>query len=335
MTKLTRLILGGGSALVATAAAATLKLPDTTVDVDEHSTVGGMPIKLSSDRDAQDARRKVKQMLQEEKEEDARMLSMAASFVEQATASDSASDEDTASDSTMVLMASRTNKYGEKTKREPNNQKTNSGRFNPRNKTRARRNRNAGNGRGRVRDRMKTGNKNHPSKNKNKWNKNWGGGWNKNDDWGGKWKADDWLGWDNDWDNGWDNGWDNRWDVDDWSSSGKAGKSGGSNRWGGKGGKGNRWGGKGGKGNDWRGDDWIDPWFDDWKGDDWIDPWVPHDDWNNKGWNDWWTAPPTLSPTLTPTFYPTFYPTLSPTFSVSTDAVVFSMCLSLPLLPLY
>ena len=77
----TRLIVGGTVAVVATAASAEidagLKLPE----VDEHATVGGMPLKFTSG-EAPKAIGKVKEIAQGSTKEDARKLNtMAANFV--------------------------------------------------------------------------------------------------------------------------------------------------------------------------------------------------------------------------------------------------------------
>jgi hypothetical protein len=143
--------------------------------------------------------------------------------------------------------------------------------------------------------------------------------------WSDPWKGDDYHF--NDWDKGWGKGndWGSWGKVNDWGSWGM----GNDNRW-----DNNKdWGNGLGKNNDWdkgrgRGRGWGDN--DRGKTNDWGSGWGKNNDWDKGGGTGWgdngrgWgggiplrTAPPTLSPTLSPTFYPTFYPTISPTFSVS------------------
>ena len=258
--------------VAATAAAAAVELDAglKLLMADEHTTVEGMQLKLS-DSEAQRARRKVKEIWQNEKEDDVRarkLNTMAASFV-----------QDSDPDSTMEL-------------RNGNNKNNSNNRGTNRAKTKNQRNRNGGkNHRGKVRDARFHKNK----KDDDKWNKDdWGDDkWNK-DDWGDGWKTDDWGGFD-DW-TGKNNGFGGS------IRGGKAGKGG--RRFGGK-------GGKNGKSSsyddwvdpwldDWGHDDWVDPWVPH---DDWGNGW-------NK-WTHPPTFSPTMSPTLYPTFYPTISPTFS------------------------
>mmetsp|Transcript_25339 Transcript_25339/g.50761 ORF Transcript_25339/g.50761 Transcript_25339/m.50761 type:complete len:508 (+) Transcript_25339:63-1586(+) len=159
------------------------------------------------------------------------------------------------------------------------------------------------------------------------------------------WKGDDWVAWSasgsksdktgtddwwagdhhNDWDTGWgthddwNTGWGNH---DDWNDGWSKGQNidWGKNR----NRKDNDWNNGWSKGNDWgswgKDKDWDNGWGKD---KDWNNEWGKDKRWNSGGgkWNDWSmdkhfkTYPPTLSPTMSPTFYPTFYPTLSPTLA--------------------
>eukprot|EP00985_Skeletonema_marinoi_P009167 scaffold4239_cov111-Skeletonema_marinoi.AAC.4 len=176
-------------------------------------------------------------------------------------------------------------------------------------------------------------------------------GWN-NDGWlAYPWKGDDWVAWSasgsksdktgtddwwagdhhNDWDTGWgthddwNTGWGNHDDWNDgWSKGKNIDRDKNRNR------KDNDWNNGWSKGNDWgswgKDKDWDNGWDKDkdwdngWgKDKDWNNEWGKDKRWNSGGgkWNDWSVDKhfKTYPPTLSPTMSPTFYPTFYPTLS--------------------